>query len=84
MSHLLRHVTTGALDRFLGEVTLTINHSVTVIDAHLTPILDLPMDEAFEGCFVRLILVRLQPKLKQKLRSSINYREIGCDGGICS
>jgi 5'-nucleotidase/UDP-sugar diphosphatase len=72
-------VQAGSQGRFLGEVTLTVCHSVTVTDAHLTPILDLPVDEAFEGRFVRPILTRLRPKLKQKMGALINHRDLSRD-----
>jgi 2',3'-cyclic-nucleotide 2'-phosphodiesterase (5'-nucleotidase family) len=72
-------VQAGSLGRYLGEVTLTKNHSVTVTDAFLMPTFDLPVDKKFESEVIQPILSQVQPKLKQKLGALTLHPDLSRD-----
>ena len=59
----------GAMGRFLGEVTITLQagQRATVTHAKLIPTADLPFDQPFEQQFIAPLLTSLRNKLKQPL-----------------
>lgn len=60
-------VEAGSAGRFLGQVDLTIDSRVSIMDAHLTPTTELPVDEDFERLEVQPLLDRVTLLLAQPL-----------------
>jgi 5'-nucleotidase/UDP-sugar diphosphatase len=60
-------VQAGAQGRFLGEVDISVGQRVTVTDARLSLVADLPVDESFERQAVQPLLEQVRPLLARSL-----------------
>ncbi len=69
-------VQAGAMGRFLGEVTLTLNGRATVTHARLAHVADLPIDEAFDAQTIQPLLRRLQPLRQRPLGTAIGHPDL--------
>ncbi|OKH17977.1 bifunctional metallophosphatase/5'-nucleotidase [[Limnothrix rosea] IAM M-220] len=71
----------GAMGRFIGEVTLTLQsqHTVTVTNAKLTTTADLPIDQPFETNYVEPVVQSLKHKLNQSLGIVEPHPDLGID-----
>ena len=54
-------VQAGKFGQFVGEVDITVQKSAVVTHARLTPVIDLPVDEAFEREHVQPLIARVRP-----------------------
>ncbi|MBK8984486.1 MAG: bifunctional metallophosphatase/5'-nucleotidase [Chloroflexi bacterium] len=69
-------VQAGALGRFLGEVTLTVQEKAMVTDARLTPTALLPVDDLFEATAVAPLLAHIRPFFQRRLGQVINHPDL--------
>lgn len=69
----------GAQGRFLGQVDITISGQVTVADARLSLVADLPVDEAFERQAVQPILAQARPLLARSLGRVADHPDLSTD-----
>lgn len=66
----------GALGRFLGEITLTLRGSPDVTHAKLTLVDNLPVDQEFEGAYVKPFLEKIKPIFSQILGVVANHPDL--------
>jgi 2',3'-cyclic-nucleotide 2'-phosphodiesterase (5'-nucleotidase family) len=72
-------VQAGAQGRFLGEVDMVVGQRVTVTDARLSLVADLPVDEEFENQAVQPILEQVRPLLARSLGRVADHPDLGTD-----
>jgi 2',3'-cyclic-nucleotide 2'-phosphodiesterase (5'-nucleotidase family) len=72
-------VQAGAQGRFLGEVDITIGRQVTVTNAWLTHVADLPVDEEFEQQSVQPLLAQARPLFARRLGLVANHPDLSTD-----
>lgn len=72
-------VQAGALGRFLGEVTLTLNTAPVVTDARLRAVDDLPLNEHFEETAVQPLVRRVRPRLARPLGRTLAHPDLSPD-----
>jgi 5'-nucleotidase/UDP-sugar diphosphatase len=72
-------VQAGAQGRFLGEVDISIGRRVTVTDARLSPVADLPVDEEFERQTVQPLLEQVRPLLARSLGRVADHPDLSTD-----
>jgi 5'-nucleotidase/5'-nucleotidase/UDP-sugar diphosphatase len=88
-------VQAGANGRFLGEVTILLEPaqgralsgedeaatiSVSVTDAHLVSISDLPVEPAYDAAVIQPLLARVMPDLQRSIGRCDNIADLGSDG----
>ncbi len=69
-------VQAGALGRFLGQVDMNIGRSVTVTDAQLSLVDDLPVDEDFEHQSVQPLLAQVRPLFARSLGKVADHPDL--------
>ena len=69
-------VQAGALGRFLGQVDMNIGRSVTVTDAQLSLVDDLPVDEDFERQSVQPLLAQVRPLFARSLGKVADHPDL--------
>lgn len=72
-------VQAGSLGRFLGEVDLTVQHTAYVTNARLTPVDDLPADEAFEQAHIQPLAELAEPLFKRVLGPVSDHPDMTTD-----
>jgi 2',3'-cyclic-nucleotide 2'-phosphodiesterase (5'-nucleotidase family) len=72
-------VQAGAQGRFLGEVEIRVGRRVTVTDARLCLVADLPVDEAFERQAVQPLLDKVRPLLARSLGRVADHADLSTD-----
>jgi 2',3'-cyclic-nucleotide 2'-phosphodiesterase (5'-nucleotidase family) len=72
-------VQAGAQGRFLGEVDIAVGRRVTVTDARLTLVADLPVDETFERQAVQPLLEQVRPLLSRSLGRVADHPDLMTD-----
>jgi len=72
-------VQAGAQGRFLGKVDIVVGQRVTVTDARLSLVADLPVDEEFERRAVQPILEQLRPLLARSLGRVADHPDLATD-----
>lgn len=69
----------GSLGRYLGEATITVNGAAALTDARLTPVHDLPLDEALEAEAVQPLLVETRQILQRPLGRIDSHRDLSTE-----
>ncbi len=72
-------VQAGALGRFLGEVDIAVGKRVTITDAHLSLVADLPVDEDFEREVVQPLLEQVRPLFARSLGLVADHPDLSTD-----
>jgi 2',3'-cyclic-nucleotide 2'-phosphodiesterase (5'-nucleotidase family) len=72
-------VQAGAQGHFLGQVDITISKRVTVADARLFLVADLPVDETFEQQAVQPLLAQVRPLLARSLGPVADHPDLSMD-----
>jgi 2',3'-cyclic-nucleotide 2'-phosphodiesterase (5'-nucleotidase family) len=72
-------VQAGAQGRFLGEVDISVGRRVTVTNARLTLVADLPVDEEFERLAVQPLLEQVRPLFSRSLGRVADHPDLGTD-----
>ncbi len=72
-------VQAGAQGRFLGEVDMTVGRRVTVTNARLTLVADLPLDEDFERQEVQPLLEQVRPLFTRSLGRVADHPDLSTD-----
>lgn len=72
-------VQAGAFGQFLGEVDITLHHGVSVTNARLTRVTDLPVDETFERDIVQPFVEMVRPLFGRVLGQVVNHDDLTSD-----
>ena len=72
-------VQAGAQGRFLGEVDITMGRQVTVTNAWLTLVADLPVEEEFERQAVQPLLEQVRPLFARRLGLVADHPDLSTD-----
>jgi len=72
-------VQAGSLGRFLGQVDITVGRRVTVTDARLSLVADLPVDEDFERQAVQPLLEQVRPLFARSLGRVTDHPDLSTD-----
>ena len=72
-------VQAGKFGQFVGEVDITVQESAVVTHARLTPVIDLPVDEAFEREHVQPLLARVRPYRDRIIGRVADDPDLGTD-----
>jgi 5'-nucleotidase / UDP-sugar diphosphatase len=72
-------VQAGAFGAWIGEVTLTLQQDVKVVDAHLSDVLSVPVHEDFEKKVIQPLVTRLHPVRKRILGRTSDNPEISTE-----
>ena len=72
-------VQAGAQGRFLGQVDMIVGRRVTVTDAHLSLVADLPVDEDFERQLVQPLLAQVGPLFARSLGRVTDHPDLSPD-----
>lgn len=72
-------VQAGSLGRTLGEATISINGAAALTDARLTPVHELPLDEALETGAVQPLLMEVRRLLRHPLGRISSHRDLNTE-----
>lgn len=72
-------VQAGSLGRTLGEATISVNGSAALTDARLTPVHELPLDEALETGTVQPLLAETRRRLRRPLGHIDWHRDLSTE-----
>jgi 2',3'-cyclic-nucleotide 2'-phosphodiesterase (5'-nucleotidase family) len=72
-------VQAGAQGRFLGQVDITVGHHVTVTDARLSLVADLPLDEGFQHQVVQPLLEQVRLLAARSLGQVAQHPDLSAD-----
>ncbi len=72
-------VQAGALGRYLGEATISVNGAAALTDARLTPVHELPLDEMLETQAVQPLLAQARQHLQRPLGRIDSHRDLSTE-----
>jgi 2',3'-cyclic-nucleotide 2'-phosphodiesterase (5'-nucleotidase family) len=72
-------VQAGALGRYLGEATISVNGAAALTDARLTPVHELPLDEMLETQAVQPLLAQARQHLQRPLGRVDSHRDLSTE-----
>jgi len=72
-------VQAGSLGRFLGQVDITVGRRVTITDARLSLVADLPVDEDFERRAVQPLLEQVRPLFARIVGRVADHPDLSTD-----
>jgi 2',3'-cyclic-nucleotide 2'-phosphodiesterase (5'-nucleotidase family) len=72
-------VQAGALGRYLGEATISVNGAAALTDARLTLVSELPLDETIETVIVQPLLAEIRQRLQGSLGRVDGHRDMSTE-----